>query len=187
MFLTILASQAAEKNSSNNIAFWGVGVVTLLLLFAFIAFCVFMLIGTSRASAQRKREKRTLAAQGIQVVGTFGHISGLPVAPRNPCQIMIAPQGYIFKYAATTYQLPFEKVRDVAVHVDKEKHIDPYRSVVDGNVKVDVQKTTSYTLDFVYENNGVIKQILFSCPSWSSGDPLVKAFYDRQAPQNITL
>lgn len=187
MSFATLAASAAEKTSEIPKLEGPILVLAIFIWLAF-AFIIFLIVRTIRGSAQdRKKRKFMERKYGIREHGTFNHISGLPIASRNPCKISTNPQGYVFQYAAVTYQLPFEKVRDVTVHVDKDTHLDPYRSIVDGNIKADVQKTTSYTLDFIYEDNGVIKQILFSCPSWTKGDPLIKAFYDRQVPQNITL
>lgn len=182
-----LAASAAEKTSEIP-KLEGPFLILVIFCAILLVLPVFLIIWTIKNHVQHHKKQKFMERKyGIREHGTFNHISGLPIASRNPCKISTNPQGYVFQYAAVTYQLPFEKVRDVTVHVDKDTHLDPYRSIVDGNIKADVQKTTSYTLDFIYEDNGVIKQILFSCPSWTKGDPLIKAFYDRQVPQNITL
>lgn len=183
MFLTILASQAAEKSPS-NIA----NIIVPILIVAFFAGLTVIIIRRRMharhvAAEQQKATQQILGRHDVQAIHTFKLISGLPLVIGSLCYVMLTPQGYVFEYENKTYQLAFEKVYDVVLQEFRQEYLQPYGLDSPNRIQSQWIRNISYSLNFLYKDGESINQIVFDCPSKIQAASFISAFRNRPREQ----
>ncbi len=153
-------------------------IVILILLFAFIGFCIMMFVKTSKANKVRKENVNQLKANGMLLQGMFTHVSGLSIAENVFCTMRSYADRYQFIANGVEMNLQRSKVTDVSIKTDTEIQTQyvssvggavggavlfgPLGAIIGGRAKQKKTKTVSQYLIITYwSNENELKYICF--------------------------
>ncbi len=146
-----------------------IGIILALFLVAFIVFCIYMAIKTSKIKKMQKKALKQLKTQGLTQQVVTMHTYGLPVAEGVACTIQAYNDHLDFFSGTTHISLTREKITDMCVKGETEIQqqyvssiggavggavlFGPLGAMIGGRAKKKTTKTTTFYLIITYKNN----------------------------------
>ncbi len=140
------------------------------------------------------------------------HIAGLPLIAGSMCWVMLRPQGLLFEYNHTAYDLSFEKIRDIRTKDEVPPQYNSVRTVFGYDGRTLAQKINRILLfDIWNPRNGIARKLIthqpiscqfhityidkdkpklisLQCPDTQLAKPFVTAYFSRPPiHKNISL
>lgn len=179
--------------------------IVIIILLLMLVFCFRMVIVTSRAKNERKKQTAILQNQGLTIYAAFLHVNGLPIAENILCDVFSYPDRLEFKSGSTEFKLMRNKITDICIKTDTEIQkqmvssvggaiaggimFGPLGAIIGGRAKTKKSKSTSSYLIITYLNNQEeITYIGFDIGNnFSSATKLVKEFRELNTNTKVQI
>lgn len=179
--------------------------IVIIILLLIVVFCFRMVIVTSRAKNERKKQTAILQNQGLTIYAAFLHVNGLPIAENILCDVFSYPDRLEFKSGSTEFKLMRNKITDICIKTDTEIQkqmvssvggaiaggimFGPLGAIIGGRTKTKKSKSTSSYLIITYLNSQEeITYIGFDIGNnFSSATKLVKEFRELNTNTKVQI
>ena len=210
----VLLSSAADEPIDPRL--W-IGLVIIVFIIVLLVLGIVLIIRKITKSTKSKQTlKRTAqfykAQYGAAEAVYMKHIAGLPLIAGSMCWVMLRPQGLLFEYNHTAYDLSFEKIRDIRTKDEVPPQYNSVRTVFGYDGRTLAQKINRILLfDIWNPRNGIARKLIthqpiscqfhityidkdkpklisLQCPDTQLAKPFVTAYFSRPPiHKNISL
>ncbi|MEK4403439.1 hypothetical protein MKZ26_03210 [Sporosarcina sp. FSL K6-6792] len=174
-------------------------LITVALLLAFIIFCVFMAVKSSKSiKAKRLIHLRKMGELNAKEHGLLKHVVGLPLPENVICDVYYREDKITIEGGGSIFNLSFSKINDMVLTTDVEIQkayvssaggavaggmiFGPLGAIVGGRSKQKETKTTTKFLVITYAKDDGLEYISFDVTNDFRVGKMVKLF--KQLPQN---
>lgn len=179
-------------------------LIIIGVLFLLIIFCIRMIILTSKAKAQGKRQRKELMDSGVVNMTVGKHMAGLPLSEGTFCNIHEYSDKIVFLSNGSDFTLVKEKITDISIKTDAEitsQYVSsvggavagavlfgPLGAIVGGRAKQKKSKTVYRYLIFTYTKDESVDYISFDVSTtFSQAMKICSSFKNGSVSANVSV